>query len=236
MRLKFLFFLTLLLSHGLMAKEAPLRVVTEASYPPFESFNEHKQIVGFDIALTKALCQQMKRHCEFYHQPFDSLLDSVATGNYDLAISALDITEARKKKVNFSDSYFANSAVYISYADFNLADYSVIAVQSGSSFQRFLRTQRPELLSIAYPSYQLALANLIQGKIDAVFLDAAAAQYWLASHQGFVSQVEQQFPAGGLGIAVSKQNSSLLQQINRALTMLKNNGQYQSLYKRYFKQ
>ncbi len=236
MWLKFLFFITLLFSNWLVAEEVPLRVVTEASYPPFESFNEHKQIVGFDIALTKALCQQIKRRCEFYHQPFDSLLDSVAAGNYDLAISALDITNARLEQVSFSQPYFENTAVYISHAGFELADFSVIAVQSGSSFQHFLRSQRPELLSISYPSYQLALANLSQGKIDAVFLDAAAAQYWLASHTGFVTQVEPKYPVGGLGIAVSKQNPSLLQQINHALTVLKNNGRYQSLYKHYFKQ
>ncbi len=236
MRLKFLFFVSFFLSYWLVAEEVPLRIVTEASYPPFESFDEHKQMVGFDIALTKALCEQISRHCEFYHQPFDSLMDSVATGNYDLAISALDITDARMEKVNFSDSYFDNSAVYISHEGFELADFSVIAVQSGSSFQHFLRSQRPELLSIAYPSYQLALSNLTQGKIDAVFLDAAVAQYWLSRHQGFVIQVEPKFPAGGLGIAVSKQNPNLLKQINHALTVLKNTGQYQSLYKQFFKQ
>ncbi|GAD01050.1 transporter substrate-binding domain-containing protein [Agarivorans albus] len=216
------------------AEDKPLRIVTEASYPPFEAFDEQKQLVGFDIELAKAVCIQINRECEFYHQPFDSLLTSVAAGHYNLAISALDITEQRKQLVNFSDAYFDNMAVYITSSDQALANNAVVAVQSGSSFMRFLREQRPDILSIAYPSYQLALNDLEQTKIDAVFLDAAAAHYWLASHPNFVTQVDESYPASGLGMAVSKQDEDLLNQINHALKVLKNNGTYQTIYQSFF--
>ncbi|MGY5452135.1 transporter substrate-binding domain-containing protein [Agarivorans sp. MS3-6] len=212
----------------------PLRVVTEASYPPFESFDEHKSIVGFDIELAKAICQQINRQCEFYHQPFDSLLSSIAAGHYDVAISALDITEQRKQTVSFSDAYFVNTAVYLSTAGVNVTEGAAVAVQSGSSFQRFLRSQRPAFLSIAYPSYQLALNDLQQAKIDAVFLDSAAAHYWLAQHPKFVIQTEESYPASGLGMAVSQQSVDLLKQINHALKVLKNNGNYQTIYQSFF--
>ncbi|GDY26573.1 arginine ABC transporter substrate-binding protein [Agarivorans sp. Toyoura001] len=234
MWLKSLFFLPLLVLQSVLADDKPLRVVTEASYPPFESFDEHKQLVGFDIELAKAICEQINRECEFYHQPFDSLLSSVAADHYDVAISALDITEQRKTLVSFSDAYFDNMAVYLTKPELEVASNSVVAVQSGSSFMRFLREQRPNILSIAYPSYQLALADLNQAKIDAVFLDSAAAHYWLASHPEFVTQVDENYPASGLGMAVSKQNEDLLNQINHALNVLKNNGSYRTIYQSFF--
>ncbi|WP_432456076.1 MULTISPECIES: transporter substrate-binding domain-containing protein [unclassified Agarivorans] len=235
MRCKFLLFLSLILIHFAQAEELPLRVVTEASYPPFESFDQNKQLVGFDIDLAKALCMQMKRECQFYHQPFDSLLGSVAVGHYDFAISALDITEPRQRLVNFSHAYFDNIAVYITKAEYKLTSQSVVAVQNGSSFQRFLRRQRKAIFSISYPSYQLALQDLLQDRIDAVLLDSAAAHYWLVKHPQYVLQTDRTYPASGLGIAVSKQDQRLLQKINDALKVLKSNGEYQAIYQAYFK-
>ena len=40
-------------------------VGTDAAYAPFESQNEKGEIVGFDVDIANALCEQIKRKCVF---------------------------------------------------------------------------------------------------------------------------------------------------------------------------
>ena len=54
-----------------------IRFASSATYPPFESLDHDNQIVGFDIDLAKALCQQMKADCTFTNNAFDSLIPSL---------------------------------------------------------------------------------------------------------------------------------------------------------------
>ncbi|WP_026957898.1 transporter substrate-binding domain-containing protein [Aliagarivorans taiwanensis] len=222
---------------ALAADETPIRFVTEASYPPFEYF-EQQDLRGFDIELAELLCRQINRKCEFYHQPFDSLLHSVLNGHYDAAISALDITEERQLLVDFSDAYFDNSAVFVvpkvEGVAVDIVDGSVIAVQSGSSLQEFIQEQRPELFAIAYPSYQAALDDLAKNRIDGVFIDKAAAMYWLNKYTHLAARPKDHSLGSGLGIAVSKDNQELLNLLNHALSVVKNNGSYRQLYQEYF--
>ncbi|MDU2734298.1 MAG: transporter substrate-binding domain-containing protein, partial [Mixta calida] len=51
-----------------------IRFASSATYPPFESLNSDNQIVGFDIDLANALCQQIKAECTFTNNAFDSLI------------------------------------------------------------------------------------------------------------------------------------------------------------------
>lgn len=220
-----------------------IHFATEASYPPFESMqNEH--FVGFDIDLARALCHQMESHCVFTNQPFDSLLASIEFGRYDAAISAIDITPDRSKQVNFSTPYLQNGAVFIAkngrfYSHQQLRK-AVVAVQNGSSEQQYLIDYyvRHGSVSIPYTSYQLALSDLADGKVDSVFVDRAVASEWLQHHADFsvVGNVlsSANYFGRGFGIAVSKDNPQLLKQFNSALTAIHQSGEYQKIYDHYF--
>lgn len=69
----------------------------EPSYAPFETTNEKGEVIGFDVDIAKALCEELKATCEFKTQSFDSLIAGLKFKNFDAIISGMDITEARQK-------------------------------------------------------------------------------------------------------------------------------------------
>ncbi|MCA9992612.1 MAG: transporter substrate-binding domain-containing protein, partial [Anaerolineales bacterium] len=70
-------------------------VATSAPYPPFVYFDEFGSVVGFDADVLDALMQQTGHEYEFVVTNFDGLLDSVANGEFDMAVSPLITPEPR---------------------------------------------------------------------------------------------------------------------------------------------
>ena len=51
-----------------------LVIATEANYPPFNKLNADGKIVGFDIDVIHAVCNEIKANCEVVSQDWDGLL------------------------------------------------------------------------------------------------------------------------------------------------------------------
>lgn len=95
---------TVLISSFLMgvavtASAQTLTFGTEPSYPPFESTTEKGELVGFDIDIVNAICNEIQAVCTFQTQPFDALIPSVKAKRFDAPISAIDITSACQTSV-----------------------------------------------------------------------------------------------------------------------------------------
>ena len=56
------------------AVAADLRVGLNPAYEPFESKTATGEIVGFDVDIANALCEQIKRKCVFVESEWDSII------------------------------------------------------------------------------------------------------------------------------------------------------------------
>ncbi|MCT6590040.1 arginine ABC transporter substrate-binding protein [Pantoea dispersa] len=219
-----------------------IRFAASATYPPFESLDQNNQIVGFDIDLAKALCQQMQAECTFTNNAFDSLIPSLKFRRYDAVISGMDITAERSKQVDFTQPYYANSAIVIAhqgeYSDFSQLKGKRIGVENGTTHQKYLLEKHPEVIAVAYDSYQNAILDLKNGRLNGVFGDSAVVNQWLKANADLSAVGEHitdsDYFGTGLGIAVRKGNSALLQQLNSALAALKANGRWQQINQKWF--
>src|SRR4051812_40553482 len=72
-------------------------VGVESAYAPFSAENEQKQVVGFDIDVMKALAKRIGIEVKFVPTPFEGFFNFLAQGDRDLLISAITITDERKK-------------------------------------------------------------------------------------------------------------------------------------------
>lgn len=146
------------------AAQQEIKFAMEATYAPFEFMDENNQIQGFDVDLANALCEEMKAKCTFHNQAFDSLIPALKFKRYDAAISAMDITDARLKQVNFSNAYYDNSAAFISIegkvADQAALEGKRVGVQNGSTHQSYLLEQMTGVTAVPYSSYQDAFIDM----------------------------------------------------------------------------
>ena len=213
-----------------------------ATYPPFESIGANNEIVGFDIDLAKALCKQMQAECTFTNHAFDSLIPSLKFRKYDAVISGMDITPERSKQVSFTTPYYENSAVVIAkkdtYKTFADLKGKRIGMENGTTHQKYIQDQHPEVKTVSYDSYQNAFIDLKNGRIDGVFGDTAVVTEWLKDNPKLAAVgdkvTDKDYFGTGLGIAVRQGNTELQQKLNTALEKVKKDGTYETIYNKWF--
>ncbi|MDU6411289.1 MAG: arginine ABC transporter substrate-binding protein [Yersiniaceae bacterium] len=221
-----------------------IRFAASATYPPFESMDANNQIVGFDIDLANALCKQLQATCTFTNQAFDSLIPALKFKRFDAVISGMDITPERQKQVAFTQPYYANSAVVIApkgkYASMADLKGKRIGMENGTTHQKYLQEKHPEITTVAYDSYQNAILDLKNGRLDGVFGDTAVVNEWLKSNPNLAAVGEHvtdpQYFGIGLGIAVRPDNTALLEKLNGALAAIKADGTYKTINDKWFPQ
>lgn len=219
-----------------------IRFASSATYPPFESLDSNNQIVGFDIDLAKALCEQMQAECSFTNNPFDSLVPALKFRRYDAVISGMDITAERSKQVSFSKPYYANSAILIApkdkFTDLSQLKGKRVGVENGTTHQKYLNEQHPGITAVAYDSYQNAMLDLKNNRLDGIFGDSAVVNQWMKNSPelGTVGAhvTDSSYFGTGLGIAVRKDNAMLLAKLNAALDTLRANGTIDKINQRWF--
>lgn len=90
-----------------------LMMVTNAEFPPYESKTDDGEIIGIDVDIMKAVCDELDRKLQVEHTAFDSLIASVERKTADVAVAAMTITDERLEQVNFSDTYMTAKQVII---------------------------------------------------------------------------------------------------------------------------
>lgn len=81
-----------------------LIMVTNAEFPPYESY-ENGKVIGIDIDIMEAICDELDMELEVQNIAFDSLISAVDREIADVGAAAVSITEERLKQVDFSKPY-----------------------------------------------------------------------------------------------------------------------------------
>jgi len=221
-----------------------IRFATEASYPPFEFVAANNKIMGFDVDLANALCKEMNATCTFTNQAFDSLIPSLKFRRFDAVMAGMDITPEREKQVLFSKPYYENSALFIAQkgkvADVAALKGKRVGVQNGTTHQKYLTDKQSDITTVPYDSYQNAILDLKNGRIEAVFGDTAVVNEWLKQNPNLAAVgdkvTDKAYFGTGLGIAVRQGNSALQEKFNAALDKVKADGTYKTIYNKWFQQ
>jgi len=229
------------------SKEAPkdtakkkLIVGSDTTFAPFEFTDSASgKYVGFDVDLINALAQEAGYELDFRSIAFDGLIPALQTNQIDAAISAMTITDDRKKVVNFTDSYYKSGLIVAVQAKnndikgFDDLKGKKIAVQSGTTGA--LQAEKIPNAKITYfTNTDQALLELKNGAVDAVINDYPVSAYFVKQGNNDVKLVGDMLSAEDYGIAVPKEKKEVLDKLNAALKKLKENGKYNELYKKWF--
>ena len=90
-----------------------MKMVTNAEFPPYVRTTEDGRIVGIDVDIMTAICDELDMKLEVQNTSFDSLIASVERGVSSVAMSSITITEDRMEHVNFSEPYTKANQVVI---------------------------------------------------------------------------------------------------------------------------
>ncbi|NKI71298.1 transporter substrate-binding domain-containing protein [Collimonas pratensis] len=218
-------------------------VGTGATYAPFEYENEHKELVGFDIDVVKAIAEKEGFKVKFINTPFDGIFTALAQGDRDIIASGLTITEKRKLTVDFSDPYFEAGQVIVvpndskiqKIGDLKPLKVGVLQGSTGDEMMQKLAGDNNANIK-RFESTPLAMKELETGGVSAVIADKGAVVHYLSNNQvkGIRMVTDDNFPKEYFGIAVQKGNAALLEKINHGLAAIKADGSYDKLHAQYF--
>ena len=224
---------------GCGQKTTKVRIATDATWPPFESVNEQtKEIEGFDIDLMTAIAEKAGLEIEFMNVAWDPLLAGIAQCQYDAAISAMTITEERKKQFLFSDPYFeAGQIVTVRIDNTDIANKDALSGKVAGA--QIGTTGSFEIEKIAgatlktYDDIGLAFQDLMNGQIDAVVADNPLALGYVGEYPDKLKSVGGVFTEENYGIAVCKNNQELVEKINAGLKAVKDEGLIEELVEKW---
>ncbi|WP_050665133.1 transporter substrate-binding domain-containing protein, partial [Aeromonas schubertii] len=168
-------------STGVMAKEwKEVRIGVEGAYPPFSWTEPSGEVKGFDIDIANALCEEMKVKCTLVKQDWDGIIPALLSRKFDAIIATMDITEERKKKVDFTQKYqhiparFAAKKGSELTLDKAFMSGKTVAVQRATSMDTYITDNFPEATIKRYGTADEAYLDLKSGRVDYVLADSAA--------------------------------------------------------------
>ncbi|MFL6171998.1 MAG: ABC transporter substrate-binding protein [Marmoricola sp.] len=222
-----------------------LTVCSDVPYPPFEDFDEAAPsgFGGFDIDVIGYVARRLELNLVIKDSDFDALQSGLllATKKCDLGASAMTITDERKKHLLFSDGYYKSKQSLLVPAGSSIKSIADLAgkkvgVQRGTTGESYTKEHAPDAKRIQFKDDGTMYLALKAGTIDAILQDLPVN----LDHQndpkepGKFTVVETYDTAEEYGFAAAKDNTKLIDAVNKALADMKAAGTYQSIYDTYF--
>lgn len=220
------------------AQDNVLRVGTDATFPPMEYVDNGKR-TGFDIELVEALAKAMGKQVEWVDIDFKGLIPGLVSKRFDMAVSAIYITDERKKVVDFTDSYYAGGLV-VMVKDTNAGikkiadlDGKKVSVQVGTKSVGYLTDKHPKVQRVEVEKNQEMFSLVEIGRADAAVTGKPAAFQYVRTRGG-MRVLDEQLTIEEYGMAVRKDSPELTKAVNAALVKVKADGTYAALTKKWF--
>ena len=224
-----------------------VRIGVEGAYPPFSEMTPEGELKGFDIDIANALCASMGAECELVPQDWDGIIPALLAKKYDAIVASMSITEERKEKVAFTNKYYQTPAKFtkptsmdIEVTAEGLAGKSV-GVQRATTHDNFITAEFPDTEVKRYATQDEAYLDAVSGRVDLLLADSVAMQDgFLRTDQGadweYVGPdfTDPKYFGEGAGIAIRKDDTDLVEMMNKAIDDIRASGEYNEIAKKYF--
>ncbi len=214
-----------------------LTMGTNAAFPPYEYVDDNGNIVGIDAEIAAALAEKLGMTLEIKDMEFDSLITACAGGSVDVVLAGMTVTDERKESVNFSDSYATGIQVIIVKEGSDIAAYEdlegkMIGVQSGTTGDIYCTDEFGQDSVKQFQNGALAIEALKNGQVDCVIIDNEPAKAFVAANEG-LKILDTEYAVEDYAIAIAKENTELLEKINKAMAELKADGTIDKIINKY---
>ena len=221
-----------------------LTVGTDTTYPPQEYIDTtSNKPAGFDVDLITAIAQRMGLRANIVSAKFDTIIDDLMVKRFDVVISALSINPDRQKKADFVPYFNAGESLLVQKGNpKNIKSTDdlcglAVGVQNGTIEQGVLQSssdnckeQDKSAINIVALQDQTAVVQLLaNNRVVATYQDSPVTDYYIKQKPNQFAIAGSVFAAGPEGIAVRKNDSSMLNAVQAAYNQLKSAGTYHQL-------
>lgn len=226
---------TLILGASMALAEAHsvVRLGTEGAYPPFNFLNDAGEVDGFERELGDELCARAELTCEWVTNDWDSIIPNLVSGNYDVIIAGMSITDERDEVIDFSDNYTQpDPSAFLAASDGIDLSSAVIAAQASTIQAAHVASMEgAALLEFATPEETIAAVR--NGEADAVLADRAFLEPIEASEADLMFVDDMVMLGGGVGLGIRESDTELRDAFNAAIASMKADGTLNALIEKW---
>ena len=229
-------------------KQGSITIGFDNTFVPMGFEEKNGQYAGFDIDLAQAVSEKLGIQVNFQPIDWDMKETELQNGTIDAIWNGYSATDERREKVAFTIPYMENQQVLVSKKSQNIQSIKdmnnkVLGAQAGSSGYLDFEAQ-PDLLknlvkdqkANQYQSFNEALIDLKNDRIDALLIDRVYANYYLQS-EGILNDYNV-FSAGfeseSFAVGVRPADKTLLATLNQAFVELYKEGKFQEISQKWF--
>lgn len=218
-------------------------VAVENAYPPFNFIDKAtNKGAGWDYDAWQEICKRLNCQPVMTEAAWDGIFEAAAAGQYDVVADGVTVTDERKQKVAFSDSYMHYGQVILVRADENrftdskslaaLPD-TILASQLGTTNEKKAIEIVGEKRVKSFDTFDSSVLALLSKDVDGVVIDQPAALGYIAANKGKLKYLDELLTSEDLGF-VFKKGSDLIGPVNAALAAMKADGTLDKLYQKWF--
>ncbi|WP_406002635.1 glutamate ABC transporter substrate-binding protein [Streptomyces sp. NBC_00829] len=222
------------------AQKAGKLVIGAKNDQPFLGFEEADgKRSGFDIEMAKMIAADLgfsPAQIEFKTVNTSEREDAVADGKVDLYVGTYTINDDRKQRVGFAGPYFMAGADLLIRKDdrtisgpYSLQGKTVCSAK-GSTALKEIKKPDYNTSTVESPKYTACVAQLLDGKVDAVTTDDAILMGYAAQKPDKLKVVGSPFTKEPYGIGMHKDDEALREAVTEAIEAHDKNGDQKKAY------
>jgi polar amino acid transport system substrate-binding protein len=222
--------------------------VTENAYFPL-NFTDPKtgQGIGWEYDAVNEIARRLNATVEWKTTSWDSMIQAVRDGQFDIGMDGISITDERRAQVDFSDPYLVSEQFMLVRRDenrftdaksFAVNEKLLVGAQNGTTnfyvaVSDLLGGNDKSPRLKLFETFGASVQALKTGDVDTVLMDRAGAEGYIgASPESF------KIVGGGLGHDefgfIFKKGSDLVAAVNAALKTMKADGTTAKLDRKWF--
>ena len=221
-----------------------LRVGTAGDYKPMSFLEpETGTYWGFDTELAEDLASSLGVEIEYIPTSWPTLMKDTQTGQFDLAICGITVTDARKEQGLMSNGYLQNGKTvlcraedadrYTSLEAINRPEVRVMENPGGMN-EKFARENLPDATLIIHDINQEIPGLVASGEADVMITEVMEAGYYVGQDSRLAAPlIYEPFTDGQLGILMPKGSEDLLEYVNQFLDDEKKSSRLDELAEQY---
>lgn len=219
-----------------------LRVGFNTDMRPFSFYNDKQDLVGYDISYAYALAKALNSRIEFVPFTWQNLVTDLLADKFDIAMSAIYVTEQRLQAASFTTPYFhsdlslivpkAQQGQFGSAEEIKAIPNLKIGTFNDPVLIPLIQHNFPKASIVIFPSLSSDLPEQAfkRNQIDAIIWSEAQTRVWVLAHPNYVSIVPSGVAAPFLMAYMIQRNSpQFLRFLNYWLELKENDGFQQQM-------
>jgi polar amino acid transport system substrate-binding protein len=229
-------------------KGRTIRAVTENAFTPL-NFVDPKtgKAVGWEYDAVNEIAKRLNAKVVWNVCSWDTMIQAIRDGQYDVGMDGISITDDRKKQVDFSDPYMMSQQFMLVRKDEgrfkNAAEFAanpklLIGSQAGTTnfyvaVYSVLDGKEDNPRIKLFETFGATVQALLAGDVDCVLMDAASSRGYVGANPEKLKVVGDPLGTDNYGF-IFKMGSDLVEPFNATIKALKDDGTLDRLTTRWF--